>query len=134
MAMFVMLTGRRAEACPHGSACVSAETRGQVSEVQAATREIPRQRSMLHVAIAHAERMPVKTQLNASLRTHIAPRTRVNEMPWVWAQLRRSVYSRMPRYDHVARKPENHFTLVLSPVVVESPQDTVPGLGVEGGF
>lgn len=137
MAMFVMLAGRRAEACPHGTACVSVETRSQVREVQAAAREIPPQRSMLHVAIAHAERtppMPVSSGLAASLRNHVVPRTRVNQMPWVWVQLRRTVYSRMPRYDSVTRRPENKFTLVLSPVVVETPQDTVPGLGVEGAF
>ncbi len=137
MAMFVMLAGQRAEACPHGTVCVSAETRSQVREVEAAARAISPPRSMLFVAISQAERttLPARqARLAVSLRTHVAPRTSANEMPWVWVQLRRTVYSKMPRYDRVARRPENKFSLVLSPVVVESPQDTVPGVGVEGGF
>ena len=89
---------------------------------------------MLHVAIAHAERIPAKARLDASLKNHVAPRVGAVEMPWIWVQLRRSVYARMPRYDRVSHRGQNRFSLVLSPVVVESPQDTVPGVGLEGGF
>ena len=51
------------------------------------------------------------------------------EMPWIWQVLRREVYARMPRYEK-----EREFTLVLSPVVVKSQSDTVPGVGVAGDF
>ncbi len=51
------------------------------------------------------------------------------EMPWIWRVLRDQVYARMPRYEQPQR-----FTLVLSPVVVASPSDTVPGVGVAGNF
>lgn len=145
MAMFVMLAGQRAEACPQGTMCVSAETRSQVRIAYAAVEDRgdsarghevsrdPRPRSMLQVALARQDMIPV-SRLTASLRTHRVPRVQAVEMPWVWVQLRRSVYAKMPRYDRVARRPENRFSLVLSPVVVESPHDTVPGVGVEGGF
>jgi hypothetical protein len=51
------------------------------------------------------------------------------EMPWIWQVLREQVYARMPRYE----KPER-FELVMSPVVVTSPSDTIPGVGVAGSF
>lgn len=51
------------------------------------------------------------------------------EMPWIWRVLREQVVSRLPSY----RKPER-FTLMLSPVVVTSPSDTIPGVGVAGDF
>jgi hypothetical protein len=129
LAMLLMAFSPRAEACPHGTVCVSAGTR-----VQAAA-EIARPRSMLHIAIRQAERaQEVRPRLEASLKTHVVPQPPAIEMPWIWVQLRTTVYSKLPRYDRVDRHVENHFSLVLSPVVVSSPQDTVPGLGVEGGF
>lgn len=51
------------------------------------------------------------------------------EMPAIWTTLRASVYSRMPTYQQ-----SQDFKLVLSPVVVTSPSDTIPGLGVSGDF
>lgn len=50
------------------------------------------------------------------------------EMPAIWMALRTSVYSRMPT------KQTDDFKLMLSPVVVSSPSDTIPGLGVSGDF
>ena len=50
-------------------------------------------------------------------------------MPAIWTVLRTSVYSRMPTYQQ-----SHDFKLVLSPVVVSSPSDTIPGLGVSGDF
>lgn len=117
-----------ASACPHGTMCVSAGTR-----VQAAA-EIARPRSMLHVAIQQAERVASKPRLEASLKTHVVPKRPAIEMPWIWVQLRQSVYTRLPSYEHVAKRPENKFSMVMSPVVVSSPQDTVPGVGFEGEF
>lgn len=51
------------------------------------------------------------------------------EMPWIWQVLRDHVYARMPRYEQPRR-----FALVVSPVVVTSPSDTIPGVGVAGSF
>jgi hypothetical protein len=51
------------------------------------------------------------------------------EMPWIWRALREQVYSRMPTYEQ-----ENELKIVLAPVVVTSPSDTVPGVGVSGAF
>ena len=53
----------------------------------------------------------------------------VIEMPWIWHVLREQVYARMPSY-----KAPDRFTLMLSPVVVVSPSDTIPGVGVAGAF
>lgn len=52
------------------------------------------------------------------------------EMPWIWRALREQVYSRMPTYE----KPDEQLKLTLAPVVVTSPSDTVPGLGIAGDF
>lgn len=52
------------------------------------------------------------------------------EMPWIWRVLREQVYSRMPTYE----KRDESIKLVLSPVVVTSPSDTVPGVGISGDF
>jgi hypothetical protein len=54
------------------------------------------------------------------------------EMPWIWRALREQVYSRMPSYEE--RHGRSVIKLVLSPVVVKSLSDTVPGLGVAGHF
>lgn len=51
------------------------------------------------------------------------------EMPWIWQVLRTQVYSRMPRYER-----SSSFTMVLSPVVVSSVDDSVPGVGFAGDF
>jgi hypothetical protein len=51
------------------------------------------------------------------------------EMPWIWRVLRDQVYSRMPTYEE-----RNELKIVLSPVVVSSPTDTVPGVGIAGDF
>lgn len=51
------------------------------------------------------------------------------EMPWIWRALRENFYARMPRYEQ-----PRQLLVVLSPVVVSSPADTVPGVGVSGKF
>jgi hypothetical protein len=51
------------------------------------------------------------------------------EMPAIWSALRGKVYSRMPTYEQ-----SEGFKVVLSPVVVTSPSDTIPGLGIAGDF
>lgn len=132
IAMFVMAMAPSAQACPRGTVCVSSQTR------IARSAEIARPRSMLQLATARiriaAPGTATSHPLAASLKTHVAPKRPAVEMPWIWVTLRTSVYARLPTYERVARRPENKFSLVLSPVVVSSPQDTVPGVGVEGGF
>jgi hypothetical protein len=53
----------------------------------------------------------------------------VVEMPWIWKSIRERVYSRLPTYED-----PNELRVVLAPVVVTSPSDTVPGLGIAGDF
>jgi hypothetical protein len=50
------------------------------------------------------------------------------ELPWIWRVLREQVYSQMP--SHRAQT----VVLRLAPVVVTTPSETVPGLGVAGDF
>ena len=52
------------------------------------------------------------------------------EVPWIWRVLRERVYDQMPTY----QKNRNELKVVLAPVVVTSPSDTVPGLGIAGNF
>jgi len=136
ISMLVMLMAPRAEACPNGTVCVAAVTRSDAI-TGAGAREIaqarPAPRSMIQLAIARAER-PAPDHLATSLRIYRVPRSYSIQMPWVWQVLRKSVYAKMPRYERTSQRPENRFSFVVSPVVVESPQDTVPGVGLEGGF
>jgi hypothetical protein len=150
MSMLVMLAAPRAEACPTSTVCAAVQTQGPRGVPADAVRHEIAQaraiapRSMMRLAITRenlarallAERSVESTddRLAGSLRTHVVPRARSIEMPWVWQMLRHTVYARMPRYDRAASRTEHRFSLVLSPVVVSSPQDTVPGVGVEGDF
>lgn len=52
------------------------------------------------------------------------------EMPWIWRALRDRVHSQLPQY----QERDHALTIVLSPVVVTSPSDTVPGVGISGDF
>ena len=60
----------------------------------------------------------------------VATQARRVEMPWVWRVLRREVYARMPRVKAKHKRADT----VFSPVVVDGPYDSVPGVGIEGGF
>ena len=81
-----------------------------------------------NVSSAHR---PEPTLLVRELTRVRAPRRDPNqiEMPWIWQALRAQVYSRMPSYE-----ADHSFKLVLAPVVVTSPSDTVPGVGIAGDF
>lgn len=70
-------------------------------------------------------------RLVAAIRAPVAKRLAPGEieMPWIWKTLREQVYSRMPTYEQ-----PRELKLVLAPVVVTSPTDTVPGLGIAGDF
>lgn len=73
---------------------------------------------------------PVET-LSQALHLPAARRVTTDavQVPWFWGALRAQVYSRMPTY-----RDRNELTVMLSPVVVTSPSDTVPGLGIAGDF
>lgn len=75
---------------------------------------------------------PPERALAERIVLRVAPKPPLDgeiEMPWIWQVLREQVYARMPRYDH-----KQKLSLLLSPVVVTSPSDTVPGLGIAGAF
>lgn len=80
-----------------------------------------------------APESPPAARVAELVRTPLRARPRLMpgeiEMPWIWKTLREQVYSRMPTYE------ESHeLKIVLSPVVVKSPTDTIPGIGIAGDF
>lgn len=74
------------------------------------------------------DRVATRDALAHSLATHVAPKPQTVTMPWIWQVLRKSVYAQLPSYER------HTFSLTLAPVVVDSPADSVPGVGVEGAF
>jgi hypothetical protein len=97
-------------------------------KLDAVAREVPRARTVRQV--------PDVRRIK-----HVAPRERLTfeapkkladgevEMPWIWSVLRERVVSKLPSYEQ-----DKRFTVVLSPVVVTMPSDTVPGVGIAGEF
>ena len=91
-------------------------------------------RSTTAVTLAHTPppvAAPDFAKLTKSLLHTTTPRRAPGEveMPWIWQALSTQVYSRMPTYE------ESHsFKIMLAPVIVTSPSDTVPGVGVAGDF
>lgn len=102
-----------AVACPPREACMVA---------MKSTTELPHEQQAT-VRVNHV----VELRLDADKNK---PAPNAVEMPWIWRALRDQVYSRMPTYE----KPDDQLTLTLAPVVVTSPSDTVPGLGIAGDF
>ena len=86
------------------------------------------------VALAHTvpPLVPDFTRLTRSLMHTTTPRRAPGqvEVPWFWDALSAQVYSRLPTY----KQRHDAFTLTLAPVIVTSPSDTVPGVGVSGDF
>ena len=121
LACVTAMTMAPALACPRNVRCL-------VQQEVVAASEAPRTRP--------APRIPDVRRVQ-----RVAPRSRITfeapkrladgeiEMPWIWQAVRERVVSKMPRYDE-----DKRFTLVLSPVVVTTPSDTIPGLGVAGDF
>jgi hypothetical protein len=128
--LFLVVADLRAEACPHGTTCVATETRGS-GETGTIALVVAPAKPLLRLAV---DRGQPRDRLAQSLATHVPAKPRAVTMPWIWRVLKQSVYSQLPTYERRGTRPENHFSLVLAPVVVESPADTVPGVGVEGGF
>ncbi|HEY5952678.1 MAG TPA: hypothetical protein VIV40_44570 [Kofleriaceae bacterium] len=114
------ITTAPAHACPRDVLCVIAPDRAASPEVAPAHRKpaaFPDVRKLTLAPRAHL--------------TFVAPPKRdpsVVEMPWIWRVLREQVYSQMP--SHRAR----NFTLTLSPIVVTTPSDSIPGVGIAGDF
>jgi hypothetical protein len=96
--------------------------------------QLPSTTSLPHVSSAHGPTasQPASFDLTQIVRELAPPPRKVSgevEMPWIWKALRARVYSRMPTYEQ-----SHDFKIVLAPVVVTSPSDTVPGVGIAGDF
>jgi hypothetical protein len=121
-ALIAVIATAPALGCPRRVLCV-------VDGEAAPRHEVARFARFVHVRdVRPIVRRPDK-------REHVYAHERVRsandepELPWIWRALRDHVYARLPRY-HDAKR----FTLVVSPVVVTSPSDTVPGIGLAGNF
>jgi hypothetical protein len=115
-----VLTTGPALACPRRVLCViGADQPGAPEVARATTKPAP---------------VPDVRTATLAPRSHLtfdAPAKRDPaeiEMPWIWRVLREQVYSQMPSHQ------ASGFVLTLSPVVVTTPSETVPGLGVAGDF
>jgi hypothetical protein len=114
------LTTAPALACPRRLLCVVGSDRIAAPEIaRRATKPAP---------------FPDVRKVTLSPRSHLTFDARpkldpnVVEMPWIWRVLREQVYSQLPS------QRSRRFTLALSPVVVTTPSETVPGVGVAGDF
>jgi hypothetical protein len=114
---------RAAHACPPLDSCVvhlrttmraSTPTPGPAAESPPAER------------VAEVVRAPRQAPARAIAEGAI-------EMPWIWKTLREQVYSRMPTYEG-STDASHELKIVLAPVVVKSPTDTIPGIGIAGDF
>lgn len=106
-------------ACPRGAQCL-------VGLERTASPEVARAAAKPRIPNLRAVRVSPRARL-----TFDAPAKRDPselEMPWIWRVLREQVYSQMP--NHRAKR----FTLTMAPVVVTTPAETVPGVGVAGDF
>lgn len=114
LATLLGLTGV-AGACPPAAACLA--------KLRAGLRE--------PLPPADPPVAPALTSVTRSLQLPLVTRRAAEpvQMPWIWGAVRARVHSRLPSY-----RGRNDITVVLSPVVVASPSDTVPGLGIAGAF
>jgi hypothetical protein len=119
-ACVAVLTTAPALACPRDVLCVVQPT-AKAAETPAATR------TPAVIPDVRTAQLPSDDRLTLDdLRDELEPGE--IEMPWIWRVLREQVHARLPKYE------EQRFSLVLSPVVVTSPSDTIPGVGVGGYF
>jgi hypothetical protein len=120
-ACVVAMTTAPALACPRGVQCLVGLERTAAPEVARA-------------ATQRRVRIPNLRAVRVAPRAHLtfdAPAKRDPselEMPWIWRVLREQVYAQMP--NHRAKR----FSLTMAPVVVTTPAETVPGVGVAGDF
>ena len=121
-----------AVACPRLDKCVVSLP--STTQLPHETRVSPAHGDAHAVQRLHTSAAPEQPALDLTKDAHklqLKPRLAPGEveMPAIWATLRGKVYSQMPTY----QKSES-FKIVLSPVVVTSPSDTIPGLGIAGDF
>ena len=121
-----------AVACPPLDKClVSLPSTTQVPHVKRVSPAHGDAHAVSQVRTSPPETQPALDLTKEPKQLQLKPRLAPGEveMPAIWATLRGKVYSQMPTY----QKSES-FKVVLSPVVVSSPSDTVPGLGIAGDF
>ena len=123
-----------AVACPPLDTCLtqlpSTTQLPRVSPAHGRTDDAPQLRTVAPAAVREIPASSPALDLTkdlVQLKPKLAPGE--VEMPAIWATLRDKAYSRMPTYEQ-----DQGFKVVLAPVVVSSPSDTVPGLGVAGDF
>ncbi len=119
--VLVGLLGAPAVACPLDGACLALAAAPAPTEVSAARPVRPTVRWAPRLAARDAE--PV------SGAVVFACGDQVGDPSAMWNDLRDQVYARMPRFDAVPQ-----VTMVVSPVIVRSTFDTVPGFGLSGDF
>lgn len=115
------LTATPAIACPQGASCIT------TSIARAATAETPAPAKIVRLALTE-DRAP-SSPLGRSLATYTPEDPDELEVPWIWQVIETEVKGRLPRVEQ-----DNTFSMVVSPVVVRSPSDTVPGVGLSGDF
>ena len=114
-----MTTGP-ALACPRPLLCFVEPSSAGVAELPRASTPAPIP-DVHHVTLAPRERFTFEAP----------PKGDPNEieLPWIWRVLRDQFHAHMPKYE-----AQEAFTLALSPVVVTTPSDSIPGVGVAGAF
>jgi hypothetical protein len=122
-----------ATACPRELRCIVLTVGQPLSVYQI---ETPAPRRPVHLALRMSS--TDEAELIAPLRSElvrfeptVADPTAI-DVPWIWVELRARVYNRLPRYDQTDENQQ--FSMVLAPVVVTSPSESTPGLGVSGAF
>ncbi|HUS31112.1 MAG TPA: hypothetical protein VMZ53_21525 [Kofleriaceae bacterium] len=116
-----------AVACPPLDTClVQLPSTTRLPHVSPAHVRVPASQD---AAVSEVGQPPNLTEIIRELTPPPRPAPGEVEMPWIWMALRAQVYSRMPTYEQ-----SHDFKIVLSPVVVSSPSDTVPGVGIAGDF
>lgn len=130
----IVVAATSSDACPsrEEGPCRIARI-SQIGAIPLATAAPIRHRPPMSLEVPGELGLIVRTfgfPMEAQVRTDKAPNL---EMPWIWKMLKKEVYNRLPRYEQGTAQRKK-FTAVLSPVVVDSGYDTVPGVGVEGDF
>ncbi len=117
------LTATPVIACPQGASCITTPI------ARAAAVEAPAHTRARAVRLALTEDRAPSSPLGRSLATYTPEPTDALEVPWIWQVIETEVKGRLPRVEQ-----DNRFSMVVSPVVVRSPSDTVPGVGLSGDF
>ncbi len=117
------LTAAPALGCPRRLLCVVQPD--AIATYAPARIEIPRARTRAAVPDVHRIQLAPRARLAVADVSRTTPDP---ELPWFWRMLREQLHAHLPHHD------DARFSFVVSPVVVTSPSDTIPGLGVAGDF